>query len=89
MYTILQVAVFSPELNRFSPVFSYFGQAVFVKKRPFLWAMETQKQEMIVTMLCVVMHPSTLCVCYWDAERPGLRSHAERGYDQKQKDRSL
>jgi hypothetical protein len=39
----LQVTVFSPELNRFSPVFSYFGQAVFMQKRPFLWAVEKQK----------------------------------------------
>ncbi|POA32812.1 hypothetical protein C1891_22995 [Pseudomonas sp. GW456-12-1-14-TSB6] len=24
----------------------------------------------------------TLCVRFWDAERPGLHSHAERGNDQ-------
>ncbi len=38
----MQVTVFSPELNRFSPVFSYFGQAVFMQKRLFLWAVEKQ-----------------------------------------------
>jgi hypothetical protein len=45
LYTILQVAVLSAELKRFSPVFSYFGQAAFVKKRPFLWAVEKQKRK--------------------------------------------
>ena len=32
-------------------------------------------------MLCVGIHPWTLCVRFWDAERPGLHSHAERGND--------
>jgi hypothetical protein len=41
----MQVAVLSAELNRFSPVFSYFGQAAFVKKRPFLWAFEKCERE--------------------------------------------
>jgi len=41
----LQVTVFSLELIGFSPVFSYFGQAAFVKKRPFLWAVEKQKRK--------------------------------------------
>ncbi|AWA40892.1 hypothetical protein DBV33_20675 [Pseudomonas fluorescens] len=36
---------------------------------------------MIVPTLCVGMHPVTLCVTA-DAERPGRRSHAERGNDQ-------
>jgi hypothetical protein len=31
------------ELICFLPVFNYFGQAAFVKKRPFLWAFERQK----------------------------------------------
>ncbi|KAB0468556.1 hypothetical protein ATI14_1656 [Pseudomonas tolaasii NCPPB 2192] len=33
-------------------------------------------------MLCVGMPLWTLCVRSWDAERPGLHSHAERGNDQ-------
>ncbi|PYB89163.1 hypothetical protein DMX03_08850 [Pseudomonas koreensis] len=37
---------------------------------------------MIVPTLCVVTPPWTLCVRCWDAERPGLHSHAERGNDQ-------
>jgi hypothetical protein len=41
----LQVTVFSPELIGFSPVFSYFGQAAFVKKRPFLWAFESASRK--------------------------------------------
>ena len=36
---------------------------------------------MIVPTLCVGMPLVTLCVTLWDAERPGLRSHAERGND--------
>ncbi|QAY83806.1 hypothetical protein CUN61_07340 [Pseudomonas arsenicoxydans] len=36
---------------------------------------------MIVPTLCVGMPQSTLCVRSWDAERPGLHSHAERGND--------
>ncbi|PKH78519.1 hypothetical protein CXF97_20235 [Pseudomonas sp. Choline-02u-1] len=38
---------------------------------------------MIVPTLCVVTPPWTLRVCGWDAERPGLHSHAERGNDQR------
>ncbi|SDO77930.1 hypothetical protein SAMN04489798_3832 [Pseudomonas arsenicoxydans] len=38
---------------------------------------------MIVPTLCVGMPQSTLCVRSWDAERPGLHSHAERGNDQQ------
>ncbi|KAE9640067.1 hypothetical protein EJA71_24105 [Pseudomonas sp. PB106] len=34
---------------------------------------------MIVPTLRVGMPPVTLCVTRWDAERPGLRYHAERG----------
>ncbi|QAY84916.1 hypothetical protein CUN61_13325 [Pseudomonas arsenicoxydans] len=37
---------------------------------------------LIVPMLCVGMPHWTLCVRCWDAERPGLHSHAERGNDQ-------
>ncbi|QFG28905.1 hypothetical protein F6476_06660 [Pseudomonas umsongensis] len=38
---------------------------------------------MIVPTLRVGMPPRTLCVRFgWDAERPWLRSHAERGNDQ-------
>ena len=37
---------------------------------------------MIVPTLCVGMPHRTLCVRSWDAERPGLHSHAERGNDQ-------
>ncbi|RRW57392.1 hypothetical protein EGJ55_07625 [Pseudomonas moraviensis] len=36
---------------------------------------------MIVPTLCVGMPQRTLCVRFWDAERPGLHSHAERGND--------
>ncbi|TMU79854.1 hypothetical protein FGA82_12550 [Pseudomonas fluorescens] len=36
----------------------------------------------IVPTLCVGMPQWTLCVRCWDAERPGLHSHAERGNDQ-------
>ncbi|ARB30996.1 hypothetical protein B5P22_28040 [Pseudomonas tolaasii] len=36
---------------------------------------------LIVPTLCVGMHFVTLCVALWDAERPGLHSHAERGND--------
>jgi hypothetical protein len=36
----------------------------------------------IVPTLCVGMPHWTLCVHFWDAERPGLPSHAERGNDQ-------
>ncbi|RAG99980.1 hypothetical protein DJ480_24885 [Pseudomonas sp. Leaf98] len=36
---------------------------------------------MIVPMLCVGMPLVTLRVTLWDAERPGLHSHAERGND--------
>jgi hypothetical protein len=37
---------------------------------------------MIVPMLRVGMPHWTLCVRFgWDAERPGLHSHAERGND--------
>ncbi|TMU80542.1 hypothetical protein FGA82_09660 [Pseudomonas fluorescens] len=35
----------------------------------------------IVPTLCVGMPLWTLCVRCWDAERPGLHSHAERGND--------
>lgn len=38
---LCKLLFFSPELNCFLPVFSYFGQAAFVKKRPFLWAVES------------------------------------------------
>ncbi|KAA0980533.1 hypothetical protein FQ185_00255 [Pseudomonas sp. ANT_H12B] len=31
--------------------------------------------------VCVGMPHRTLCVRFWDAERPGLHSHAERGND--------
>ncbi|CAI8959053.1 hypothetical protein EMIT0194MI4_60122 [Pseudomonas sp. IT-194MI4] len=38
----------------------------------------------IVPSLCVGMHLWTLCVRFdWDAERPWLHSHAERGNDQQ------
>ena len=37
---------------------------------------------MIVPTLCVGMPLVMLCVTLWDAERPGLHSHAERGNDQ-------
>jgi hypothetical protein len=37
---------------------------------------------MIVPTLRVGMPHRTLCVRSWDAERPGLHSHAERGNDQ-------
>ncbi|TBN42088.1 hypothetical protein EYC95_18060 [Pseudomonas sp. BGI-2] len=37
---------------------------------------------LIVPTLCVGMPQRTLCVRFWDAERPGLHSHAERGNDQ-------
>ncbi|QHD09395.1 hypothetical protein PspR76_28310 [Pseudomonas sp. R76] len=36
---------------------------------------------MIVPTLRVVTPLVTLCVTLWDAERPGLHSHAERGND--------
>ncbi|KAA0988222.1 hypothetical protein FQ192_17255 [Pseudomonas sp. ANT_J12] len=36
----------------------------------------------IVPTLRVGMPLVTLCVTLWDAERPGLHSHAERGNDQ-------
>ena len=39
---------------------------------------------LIVPTLCVGMPQVTLCVTLWDAERPGLHSHAERGNDQLQ-----
>ncbi len=39
---------------------------------------------MIVPTLCVGMPRRTLRVRFWDAERPGLRSHAEHGNDQDQ-----
>ncbi|QAY83769.1 hypothetical protein CUN61_07155 [Pseudomonas arsenicoxydans] len=35
--------------------------------------------ELIVPTLCVGMPHRTLCVRFWDAERPRLHSHAERG----------
>ncbi|RAH01373.1 hypothetical protein DJ480_17275 [Pseudomonas sp. Leaf98] len=38
---------------------------------------------MIVPTLCVGMPLVTLRVTPWDAERPGLHSHAERGNDQR------
>jgi hypothetical protein len=38
---------------------------------------------MIVPTLRVGMPHRTLCVRFWDAERPGLHSHAERGNDQQ------
>ncbi|POA38835.1 hypothetical protein C1891_08175 [Pseudomonas sp. GW456-12-1-14-TSB6] len=31
----------------------------------------------------MVALPRTLCVRFWDAERPWLHSHAERGNDQQ------
>ncbi len=37
---------------------------------------------MIVPTLCVETPLVTLRVTLWDAECPGLRSHAERGNDQ-------
>ncbi|POA46554.1 hypothetical protein C1893_19615 [Pseudomonas sp. MPR-ANC1] len=37
---------------------------------------------LIVPTLCVGTPQRTLCVRCWDAERPGLHSHAERGNDQ-------
>ena len=37
---------------------------------------------LIVPMLRVGMPQRTLCVRSWDAERPELHSHAERGNDQ-------
>ncbi|TBN42362.1 hypothetical protein EYC95_17635 [Pseudomonas sp. BGI-2] len=40
----------------------------------------------IVPTLRVGMHPRTLRVRCWDAERPLLHSHAERGNDQPGKD---
>ncbi|POA49888.1 hypothetical protein C1893_05290 [Pseudomonas sp. MPR-ANC1] len=45
---------------------------------------ETDCCNLIVPTLCVGMHLRTLRVL-WDAERPLLHSHAERGNDQKQK----
>ncbi|RAH03215.1 hypothetical protein DJ480_07630 [Pseudomonas sp. Leaf98] len=36
----------------------------------------------IVPTLCVGMPHWTLCVRFWDAERPWLHSHAERENDQ-------
>ncbi|RUQ44175.1 hypothetical protein D8M30_17245 [Corynebacterium pseudodiphtheriticum] len=36
---------------------------------------------LIVPTLCVGMPLVTLRVTPWDAERPGMRSHAERGND--------
>ncbi|PKH77486.1 hypothetical protein CXF97_25865 [Pseudomonas sp. Choline-02u-1] len=36
---------------------------------------------LIVPTLCVGTPQWTLCVRSWDAERPGLHSHAERGND--------
>jgi hypothetical protein len=38
--------------------------------------------DQIVPTLCVGMNQWTLCVRRWDAERPWLHSHAERGNDQ-------
>ncbi|OXR29898.1 hypothetical protein F6476_23325 [Pseudomonas umsongensis] len=35
----------------------------------------------IVPTLCVGIPHWTLCVRFWDAERPWLHSHAERGND--------
>jgi hypothetical protein len=40
---------------------------------------------MIVPTLRVGMPLVTLCVTLWDAERPGLHSHAERGNEQGQR----
>ncbi|KQZ94814.1 hypothetical protein [Pseudomonas sp. Root562] len=42
---------------------------------------------MIVPTLRVGMPPVTFCVTLWDAERPGLHSHAEHGNDQRKKAR--
>ncbi len=39
---------------------------------------------LIVPTLCVGTPLVTLCVTLWDAERPGLHSHAERGNDHPQ-----
>jgi len=39
-------------------------------------------ERLIVPTLCVGMPQWTLCVRCWDAERPGLHSHAERGSEQ-------
>ncbi|AUO21637.1 hypothetical protein C0058_06395 [Pseudomonas sp. NC02] len=36
----------------------------------------------LVPTLCVGMPLVTLCVTLWDAERPGLLSHTERGNEQ-------
>ncbi|RAG99862.1 hypothetical protein DJ480_25885 [Pseudomonas sp. Leaf98] len=44
------------------------------------WAVQPLR---IVPTLCVGMPLVTLCVTLWDAERPGLHSHAERGNDQR------
>ncbi len=46
--------------------------------------MQPEYQRMIVPTLCVGMPLGTLRVPAFerDAERPGLRSHAERGNDQ-------
>ncbi|AZZ79342.1 hypothetical protein CCX46_18015 [Pseudomonas sp. RU47] len=38
---------------------------------------------LIVPTLCVGTPLVTLRVTLWDAERPGLRSHAERGNDHR------
>ncbi|OJT53474.1 hypothetical protein BSZ28_02215 [Pseudomonas moraviensis] len=38
---------------------------------------------LIVPTLRVGMPHRTLCVRFWDAERPWLHSHAERGNDQQ------
>ncbi|OPA97049.1 hypothetical protein BFW87_08700 [Pseudomonas fluorescens] len=39
------------------------------------------RDSLIVPTLCVGTPPWTLCVRSWDAERPGMHSHAERGND--------
>jgi hypothetical protein len=49
----MQVAVLYAELKRFSSVFSYFGQAAFEKKRPFLWAFESFRKQRLATGLRV------------------------------------
>ncbi|AZV25122.1 hypothetical protein CT157_03540 [Pseudomonas syringae] len=47
------------------------------------WASESEQHRQIVPTLCVGMPQRTLRVLRWDAERPGMHSHAERGNDQR------
>ncbi|TEA62473.1 hypothetical protein EIY71_08145 [Pseudomonas sp. CH235] len=50
-------------------------------ERLFLCLLRSDLAGEIVPTLCVGMPLWTLCVRSWDAERPGLHSHAERGND--------